>query len=150
MTTRPALTRATFAIEGMQSPDDALRLEQCLASCGDGIRRVEVRWETQAAKIEFDEQTVSAQAIARLIAENDACIRAKPLVVRLLLKVPSIRNESSARLPLRVLHKLHEVESVTPQVGLQAVEVCLKLDGDLTTHDLIRALAAEEIVANVM
>lgn len=149
MTTRPALTRATFAISGVQAPDDALQLEQCLASC-NGVRRMAVLWEMQAAKIEFDEETVSAQAIARRIAEHDADGRAEPLVVRLLLKVPSIRNESTARLPLHVLHKLHGVESVTPQVGLQAVEVRLKLEGDLTTHDLIRALAAEGIVANVM
>jgi copper chaperone CopZ len=133
----------------MQSASEALQLEQFLA-CRDGVRQVEVRWDTQGAKIEFDEQTISAQAIARLIAEHDASGRAEPLVVSLLLKVPSIRNGSTARLPRHALHKLCGVESVEPQVGLQAVEVRLKLEGDLTTHDLIRALAAEGIVANVM
>lgn len=149
MTTRGSMIRATFAISGLQGPRDALRLERHLAS-HQGIRLAVVRWDFRAAKIEFDERIVSAQAITRRIAKSNAEGHAEQLVARLLLKVPSVRNEKKARLPAYVLSKLPGVESVMPRIDFQAIEVGFTLEGDLTTDALVSALAVEGIVANVM
>jgi hypothetical protein len=117
-----AMKRATFMISGLHGPRDALRLERYLAS-HQGIRRAVVRWDFREAKTEFDEHIVSAQAVTRLIAKSNAGRHAEELVARLLLKVPSVRIEEKARLPAYVLSKLPGVESVTPQMAFQAVEV---------------------------
>ena len=149
MTNVGAIKRATFMIGGLHGPRDALRLERYLAS-HQGIRRAVVRWDFRAAKTEFDEHIVSAQAVTRLIAKSNAGRHAEELVARLLLKVPSVRIEEKAGLPAYVLSKLPGVESVTPQMAFQAVEVGYALEGELTTDDLIRALAVEGIIANLM
>ena len=149
MTTRGSITRATFAVSGFSGPDEASRLEKCLTASA-GVRRAEVRTDIQAAKIEFDESKVSAQAIAPLIVTGGTAGGGERLVPKLLLKVPSVRNEEKARLPIQVLCKLPSVERVTPQIAVQAVEVEFSLEGDLTTEELISALAVEGIIANVM
>jgi len=105
MTTKPVATRATFSIHGLQTPEDALQLEKSLTAC-DGIRRVDVRWSTKNAKIEFDENVISAQGIARRVAEHVVGARLPPLSARVLLKIPSIRDDATARLPAHVLHKI--------------------------------------------
>ena len=74
----------------------------------------------------------------------------EPLAASIFLKVPSIRNKATGQLPVHILHKVRGVESVMLRLTLQAVDVRLTLDGDLTTQDLIRALAVEGIVSNVI
>ena len=149
MTRRLVPIRATFSIHGMRGPHDELALENSIAT-RSGILSVEVRSDLHAAKIEFAEEIISLQAVARLIAEHDRSNRAEPLVACVLLKVPSVSKDATAGLPVHVLHKVRGVEDVTLRVDQQALEVRLKLDGDLTTQDLVRALAVEGIASNVM
>lgn len=149
MTHRGTRRRATFAISGLKGPEDALLLGKCLASC-PGIQRVDVRWEIRAVKVEFDEEIVSAQAIARRIATSDVHPDTKALVATLMLKVPSVRNEEKARLPALILRRLPGVLSVSSQIAAQAVEVIFAEEGDLKTGDLIDALKTEGIIANLM
>lgn len=146
---KPAPTRATFSIRGLQAPEEALQLERSLASCV-GVVRAEVRWSTKQAKVEFDERVLSAQAVVRHIAEHGIGARPHSVSACIFLKVPSIRDKGTARLPVHILQQVPGIERVTPHQALQAVELQLTVDGELTTHDLIRALAAEGVVASVM
>lgn len=149
MTLKPVPTRATFTIRGLRTPENAIQLERHLEGC-TGVLHAEVRLKSQNAKIEFDERIISAQAVARCITEQFMSEHSEPLAASIFLKVPSIRNKATAQLPVHILHKVRGVESVMLRLGLQAVEVRLMLNGDLTTQDLIRALAVEGIVSNVI
>ena len=149
MTAKRPRTRATFTIHGLRTPEDALQLERILLGCR-GVLRADVRSKSHSAKIEFDEEIVPAQTVARLITDHMPNERAERLAASILLKVPSIRNERTSQLPIHILHKVPGVERATVHLGQQAIEVRLKVEGNLTTQDLMRALAVEGIVSSVI
>ena len=149
MTKKAVPTQATFSIRGLRTAEEELKLKRLLEGC-TGVLRAEVRFTSQCIKIEFDEEIVPVQAATRLVTARMPTDREVPLVASIFLKIPSIRNEAQARLAVHVLQKVRGVERVRPLPDRQAVEVRLTHDGDLTTQDLIRTLAVEGIVANVI
>ena len=56
-------TKATYSITGLHCPPCAATVEKSLRGV-KGIRSAKVDWSTKTARVEFDEQAVSAQQIA--------------------------------------------------------------------------------------
>ncbi len=136
-----AATRATFSITGLHCPPCSRTVESSLRKL-EGVRSAKVDYATKSAKIDFDEQRVSAQQIAEAIAATPHMMGAGMHYGSWLsLSVPGLKDEASAASVRAALAKLPGVAQVSPFTGQHAISVQFTSEGKATIGELIGALA---------
>ncbi len=134
------LTKATYLVTGLHCPPCTRTVETSLGRV-KGIRSIKVDWKSKNARIEFDENLLPAQKVAQLIA-------ATPHMMGddmhyggwLALKVPSLKDDATAKQVKDVLRKVKGVKQVATYPAQHSVGIAFATKGDLTSAQLIEAL----------
>lgn len=133
-------TKATFMVTGLHCPPCTRTVESSLAKV-KGIRAVKVDWKTKNARIEFDEQLVTAQQVGKLIANTPHMMGGNMHYGGwLALKIPEVKDEASANRAKTALGKVKGVKLVATVPDQHAVRVLFDAKGELTTQHLIAGL----------
>jgi copper chaperone CopZ len=144
---RETTVKATYLITGLHCPPCTKTVESSLQTV-KGIHSIKVDWKNKDAKIEFDESLLSAQKVARLIAETPHMMgRSMHYGGWLLLKSADIKDEDTAKTAKDALSKIEGVKSVAGYPKQHAVGVQFAPKGDLTTKQLIEALKKAGLTA---
>jgi copper chaperone CopZ len=130
-----------YLITGLHCPPCTRTVESSLQRA-KGIHSIKVDWKTKQARIEFDESVVSAQKVARLIADTPHMMGANMHYGGwLALKVPDVKDEAKAKQVKEILSKLEGVKQVAIYPKQQSVAIAFVAKGDLTSAQLIDALS---------
>jgi copper chaperone CopZ len=136
-----AATKATFSITGLHCPPCSRTVESALGGV-KGVRSAKVDWPTKTAKLEFDERAVSAQQIAATVAHTPHMMGSGMQYGSwLVLSVPDLKDDTTAKAAREALGPLSGVANVTPFVSQHQVSVQFDAKGSVTTAELIAALA---------
>src|SRR5699024_9240049 len=100
------IVKADYLITGLHCPPCTKTVESSLQHV-KGIHSIKVDWKTKNARIEFDESVLSAQKVARLIADTPHMMgKNMHYDGWLALKVSEIENEESAKPVADALQKI--------------------------------------------
>lgn len=149
-TTTKATVKGTFLITGLHCPPCTTTVEKSIKSV-KGVRSVKVDWATKNAKIEFDEQQISAQQLSRRIATTPHMMGGNMKYGGwLALKVPEIGAEGNADKAKASLSKIKGVFTVSVYVPQKSVGIAFTGEGDVTTTQLIEGLKEAGLEATVL
>jgi copper chaperone CopZ len=102
-----------------------------------------VDWNSKTAKVEFDENALSAQKLAQTIAGTPHMMGGGMHYSGwLTLKVPELKDEATAKQVKDVLEKQKGVKRVASYPKQHAVNVEFDGDGSATTRELLDAVAS--------
>lgn len=148
--TTPATVKGTFLITGLHCPPCTTTVEKSIKSV-KGVRSVKVDWATKNAKVEFDEQQISAQQLSSRIATTPHMMGGNMKYGGwLALKVPEIGAEGNADKAKAALSKIKGVSTVAAYVPQKSVGVSFTGQGDVTTAQLIDGLKEAGLDATVL
>ena len=141
-------TKATFLVTGLHCPPCTSTVQGSLSRV-KGVQSVSVDWNTENAKVVFDESVLPAQAVA-------AAIEGTPHMMGggmryggwLALKVPSITDQASGQKAKDVLSKVEGVKTVAVYPAQHSVGVLFTGKGIASSQQMIDALAKEGIEAS--
>lgn len=141
------LTEATFLVTGLHCPPCTRTVETSLAHT-KGVRVIKVDWKTKNARVQFDEGLVTAEGISHLISATRHMMGGNlHYGAWFALKVPSFKDEATGK---RIQEALKTVEGVK-QVALYPAQHAVGIDfsdkGNLSSQQIIDALAKEGIEA---
>jgi Cu+-exporting ATPase len=140
-------TKATYSISGLHCAPCTMTVENSIKKI-KGVQSITVDWNTKNAKVEFDESVLSAQALAKAIGATPHMMGSSMKYEGwLALKVPSIKDDATAKTAQAVLEKVTGVAKVATYIKQQSVAIEFKPDGALISQDLIKALADAGIEA---
>lgn len=146
----PQTIKATFLITGLHCPPCTTTVEQSLKSV-KGVRSVKVDWATKNAKIEFDEQQITAQQLSSRIAGTAHMMGGQMKYGGwLALKVPEIGAEGNADKAKAALAKVKGVSTVAVYGPQKAIGVAFSAEGKLTSVQLIDALKEAGLESSVL
>lgn len=141
--------QATYLITGLHCPPCTRTVESSLQKA-KGIHSIKVDWKTKNAGVEFDESIISAQQVAKLIADTPHMMGGKMHYGGLLiLKVPSVKDDASAKRAKEAIAKIKSVKRVAAFPKNHTIGVQFSDKGDLTSEELIAALKQVGIEAEV-
>ncbi len=146
----PQTVKATFLITGLHCPPCTSTVEQSLKSV-KGVRSVKVDWATKNAKVEFDEQQITAQQLSGRIATTAHMMGGQMRYGGwLALKVPEIGGEGNADKAKAALAKVKGVATVSAYVPQKSIGVSFAGQGSVTSTQLIEALKEAGLEASVL
>ena len=144
---RKVATKATFLVTGLHCPPCTRTVESSLSHV-KGLRSIKVDWKTKNARIEFDEAIVPAQKVAQLIADTPHMMGSNMHYGGwLALKVPDLKDDATAKQVKDVLSKVEGVKQVATYPKQHSIGIAFVSKGDLTSAQLIEALAKAGIKA---
>jgi copper chaperone CopZ len=144
------VVKATYVITGLHCPPCTKTVETSLRKV-KGIHSVNVDWSSKNAQIEFDESVLPAQKVARLIADTPHMMGSgMHYDAILVLKVPDIKDEATAKPIEDALSKVAGVGHVVAYPAQHSVGVQFATKGDVTSQQLIDALSKTGVQASVM
>lgn len=144
---RPTPTKATYLLTGLHCPPCTRTVEASLKSI-KGVRSASVDWNTKNAKIEFDENTISAQQLSESIARTPHMMGENMQYGGwLALKVKGVKNEDVAKKARKAIEKLKQVARVSVYPNQDALGIAFKRDGRVTTQELVQVLKDEGLTA---
>ncbi len=134
------VVKATYVLTGLHCQGCVKTIESSL-SHATGIESVTVDWKAKDAHIEFDESIISAQKVARLIADTPHMMGKNMHYEGLLaLNVSEVENDASAKSATDVLRKIEGVKRATALPKQHTVEVQFDAKGRVTEAQLLSAL----------
>ena len=143
------LTKATYLVTGLHCQGCTRTVESSLERV-QGIRSIKVDWKTKNAQLEFDEAVLPAQKIARMIADTPHMMgRNMHYGGLLVLRVPAIKDDATAKPAQEALSKVKGVERVLAYPAQHAIGVQFATKGDVTTQQLIEALKRAGLTATM-
>lgn len=143
-------TKGTYLISGLHCPPCTTTVEKSVKGM-KGVQSVKVDWSTKDARIEFDEQQVSVQQIAKRISSTAHMMGGKMQYAGwLALKVPEITAEGNAEKVKSALTKIEGVSTVITYPKEKSVGVAFSEKGNITTTQLVKALKDVGIDATVI
>ena len=141
-------TKATFLITGLHCPPCTKTVESSLSKV-QGIEFISVDWKTKNAKLEFDENEISAQAIAERIHSTEHMMGGDlEYLGWLALKVPDMADEEGGNKVKEALKEVTGVKSVAVFLPQKAIGVRFEDEGSLTSAQLIEELDKAGIKAS--
>jgi copper chaperone CopZ len=142
------LTHATFTITGLHCPPCTRTVQSSLAKT-PGVKSATVDWKSKSARLAFDEQKISAQRLARRIAATPHMMGAGMRYGgQLALSVPGLKDDATAQAARQALSKIAGVAGVATFPGQHSLTVQFTADGDVSSRQLIDALAQAGIKAS--
>ena len=140
--TKSAPSKATFLITGLHCPPCTSTVARSLQGT-KGVKSVKVDWSTQNAKVEFDEEVVSAQTISSLIASTPHMMgRGMTYGGWLAIKVEGVQDTATAAKAKEALLGVKGVAKVVVYPKQQSVGVAFEAKGSVKTSELLTALEA--------
>ena len=141
-------TKGTFLVTGLHCPPCTSTVQGSLSRV-KGIKSVTIDWNTKNAKVVFDESVLPAQALASAIETTPHMMGGGMRYGGwLALKVPSIVDEASGQKAKEALSKVEGVRTVAVYPVLHSVGVLFASNGNVSSQQLIDALAKEGIEAS--
>jgi copper chaperone CopZ len=138
---REKTVEATYLITGLHCPPCTKTVESSLQNV-KGIRSIKVDWDSKQARIEFDEAVLPAQKVAQLIAGTPHMMgRNLHYDGWLALKVSEVASDETAKPVVDVLQKIEGIKRVAAYPKQHSVALQFDTKGQLTSAQLIRALA---------
>ena len=137
------LVKTTFLITGLHCPPCAQTVEESLRGI-KGVQYAKLDWKTKNAHIEFDEHIISAQQLSERIASTAHMMGGDMKYSGwLALSVADIKesDDASWNLLKEALGKLKGVKQVAVYNSKLAVGVRFDVKGELTSTELIAAMA---------
>jgi copper chaperone CopZ len=139
-------TKATFLITGLHCPPCTNTVQSSLSRV-KGVKSVRVDWNTKNAKVEFDEGVLPAERLASAIATTPHMMGAGMRYGGwLALKAPAVKDQGDK--VKDTLSKVEGVKQVAIYPAQQSAGVLLAGGGNLSTKQLIEALAKQGIEAS--
>lgn len=143
------VVKATYLITGLHCPPCTKTVESSLRQI-EGVRSVKVNWKTKNARIEFDEAVLPAQKLGRLIADTPHMMGGDLRYGGwLALKAPEIKDKASADRAKEALSEVQGVERVSVYPDKHSLGISFSEEGELTSQQLVEALAAAGFTAEV-
>lgn len=137
---REETTKATFLITGLHCPPCTRTVESSLSKV-KGIHSIKVDWKTKNARLEFDESVISAQHVAKSIAETPHMMGGNLKYGGwLALKVDELKDATAGKAVKETLAKVEGVKAVAVYPKQKAVGVQFAGKGNVTDRQLIDAL----------
>jgi mercuric ion binding protein len=141
-------TKGTFLVTGLHCPPCTSTVQGSLSRV-NGVKSVTVDWNTKNAKIVFDETVLPAQALASAIETTPHMMGGGMRYGGwLALKVPSIVDQASGQKAKEVLTKVEGIRTVAVYPQQHSVGVQFAGKGNVSSQQLIDALAKEGIEAS--
>ncbi|MDB5347415.1 MAG: Copper-exporting P-type ATPase [Schlesneria sp.] len=148
--TTTATVKGTFLITGLHCPPCTTTVEQSIKSI-KGVRSVKVDWASKNAKVEFDEQQISAQQLSSRIATTPHMMGGNMKYGGwLALKVPEIGAEGNADKAKAALAKVKGVSTVAVYAPQKSVGVSFTGQGNVTSAQLVDALKEAGLDASIL
>jgi copper chaperone CopZ len=142
--------KSTYLITGLHCPPCTSTVEKSLKSM-KGVQSIKVDWATKNARIEFDEQQVTAQQISERIGSTAHMMGGKMHYAGwLALKVPDIGAEGNAEKAKSALTKIKGVSTVTTYPKEKSIGIAFTGKGNITTTQLVDALKEAGLDASVI
>ncbi len=136
----PAATKATYSILGLHCPPCTRTVESSLKKL-KGVKTAKVDWTTKSAKVEFDENLLSAQQISNAIATTPHMMGGGMNYGSwLALSVPSIKDEASAKKAEAAVAEVKGVTKAKASGGQHTLSVQFSSEGSVSSQQLIDAL----------
>ena len=133
-------TAATYVITGLHCPPCSRTVESSLGRA-KGVQSVKVDWATKTARVKFDEQAISAQQVANLVAKTPHMMGGgMSYAGALALSVPEIHDQETAKTAKAALENLPGVAKINAFASTHTVTVQFKPGVELTSAQLIDAL----------
>ena len=130
-------------VSGLHCPPCTHTVESSLAKA-KGIRAFKVNWKTKKARGEFDEHVVTAQQVARLIADTPHMMgRHMHYAGWLALRASEIKDEASAKRAQAAVSKIKGIKRVATYPAQLSIGVLFDENGELSTQQLITGLRDE-------
>jgi copper chaperone CopZ len=141
--------KATYIVSGLHCPPCTDTVETSLERV-KGISSIKVDWKTKKARIEFDEAVVPAQNVAQLIAGTPHMMGGNMRYgAFLLLNVPDVKDAASAKRIKETVSKVKGVHRVLANPAEHTIGVLFQPKGEMTSQQLIDALAKLGVKAEV-
>jgi copper chaperone CopZ len=141
------ITKSTYLITGLHCPPCTKTVERSLQGV-NGVKSVNVDWQSKNARIEFDEKLIPGQVLAQRIAATPHMMGSRMKYDGwLALKADGLRDEAIAKKTVDVLKGVKGVKQVTIYARQQSVGVQFDATGKLRTRDLIEALSGSDVKA---
>jgi len=132
--------KATYLISGLHCPPCTRTVETSLRNVKE-VRSIDVDWKSKLAKISFDETLVPAQRVAQLIAATQHMMgNDMHYGGWLMLKLPDVKDEASAKSVKAVVAKVDGVARVIPYPAQQSIGIRFESKGSLTSSQLVDRL----------
>jgi copper chaperone CopZ len=133
-------TTATYAVGGLHCPPCTRTVESSLART-KGIKSAKVDWATKSAKVQFDENIITAADVADTVARTPHMMGGgMKYSGTLALSVPAVQDKETGKTAAGVLEKLPGVAKVTAFPTSHTLTVQFKDRAKLTSAQLIEAL----------
>ena len=145
----PQTVKATFLVTGLHCPPCTSTVEKSLKSI-PGVRSAKVDWATKNAKVEFDEQQITAQQLSTRISQTRHMMGGTMQYGGwLALKVPDIAADGNGDKVKEALAKVKGVDKVSIYPTQKSVGVSFTADGKVTSTQLIDAVKTTGLEASV-
>jgi copper chaperone CopZ len=132
-------TAATYAIAGLHCPPCTRTVESSLARV-KGIKSAKVDWATKSAKVQFDENVISATQVADAVARTPHMMGGGMRYSgTLALSAPAL-DKDKVTVAREALEKLPGVAKVNVFPSTHTLTVQFKDNAKLTSMELINAL----------
>lgn len=146
----PKTIKSTYLITGLHCPPCTTTVERSVKGL-KGVKSVKVDWATKNARIEFDEQQVTAQQIAGRIGATSHMMGGNMKYSGwLALKVPEIADAGNAEKAKAALTKIQGVSTVATYPKEKSVGVSFSSQGSITTSQLVEALKEAGLESSVL
>ena len=133
-------TSATYMIGGLHCPPCTRTVEGSLGRV-KGIKSAKVDWAAKTARIQFDENVVSATDVADSVAHTPHMMGGgMKYSGTLALSVPELRDKDTGKTAAEALEKLPGVSKVNVFPATHVLTVQFKDHAKLTSSQLIAAL----------
>ena len=144
----PAPTKGTYVLRGLHCQPCTTTVAGSLKKV-PGVQAVKVDWATKNAWIDFDERVISAQGLAQRIAATPHMMgRNMHYSGVLALKVPDLADNAAAAKAVDALKQISGVAKVTPYPKQHSLTVEFDSRGNVTSGQLIEALATAGMAAS--
>jgi copper chaperone CopZ len=133
-------TTATYVVAGLHCPPCTRTVESSLGRT-KGIKSAKVDWVAKSAKVEFDENIITAAQVADTLARTPHMMGGgMKYSGTLALSVPAIQDQETGKAATGALEKLPGVAKVTAFPASHTLTVQFKDRAKLTSAQLIEAL----------
>jgi copper chaperone CopZ len=134
-------TAATFVISGLHCPPCTRTVESSLSRT-KGIKSAKVDWASKSAKLQFDENVITATQVADTVARTPHMMGGgMKYSGAMALSVPAIADQETGKTAQSTLEKLPGIAKVTVYPKTHTLTVQFQSGAKLTSTQLIDALS---------
>jgi copper ion binding protein len=142
--------KATFQLTGLHCPPCMGTVERSIKS-QQGVRSFKIDWASKNAVVEFDQQQMTAQQLAKAIAATPHMMGGNMKYSGMLvIRVPDIASEGNAEKVKTALANVEGVAKVTINIPKKSVGVAFSDTASVTTTQLIEAMKDAGLEASMM